>query len=73
MYKIGAYSEKCFTSFSHFSMFFTEYATCVLTIRGNAFLWHQIRYIVSILMLIGQNKEEPGLILNLLDVTQNPR
>lgn len=54
-------------------MLFTEYATCVLTIKGNAFLWHQIRYIVSILLLIGQKKEEPELILNLLDVLHNPR
>lgn len=45
----------------------------MLTIKGNAFLWHQIRYIVSILLLIGQKKEEPELILNLLDVSNNPR
>ncbi|XP_063923480.1 tRNA pseudouridine(38/39) synthase isoform X2 [Zophobas morio] len=45
----------------------------VMTVTGNAFLWHQIRYIFGILILIGQHKEKPEIILELLDVTSNPR
>lgn len=45
----------------------------VAIIKGNAFIWHQIRYIMGILFLIGSNKEEPLLIKELLDVEKNPR
>lgn len=45
----------------------------VLTIKGKAFLWHQIRCIMAILFLIGQNKEEPVVINELLDISENPR
>ncbi len=30
------------------------YDVCVLTLAGNAFLWHQIRCIMSVLFLVGQ-------------------
>lgn len=43
-----------------------------LTIEGSGFLWHQIRCIMSILLLVGQGKEHPDVILQLLDVKQNP-
>ena len=36
-----------------------EYEMCVVTVKGMAFLWHQIRCMVAILFLIGQNLEEP--------------
>lgn len=52
---------------------FVEYTIWVLTIKGQSFLWHQIRCIVSILFLIGQNKESPNVIKELLDVENNPR
>ncbi|KAF9877715.1 tRNA pseudouridine synthase A [Colletotrichum karsti] len=42
-------------------------------IRGTAFLWHQIRHIVSILFLIGQRLEKPELVTELLDVEKTPR
>ena len=32
----------------------SPYDMCVLTLAGNAFLWHQIRCIVSVLFLVGQ-------------------
>ena len=32
---------------------------CVITVCGMAFLWHQVRCMTSILMLIGQHLEEP--------------
>lgn len=46
----------------------TGYMMCELTIVANAFLWHQIRCIVSVLFLIGRGKEEPGVIDDLLNV-----
>ncbi|XP_066150197.1 tRNA pseudouridine(38/39) synthase isoform X2 [Euwallacea fornicatus] len=50
-----------------------EFSLYVAIIKGNAFLWHQIRYIMSVLFLIGANKEEPSLVLKLLNVKENPR
>ncbi|KAF9407452.1 hypothetical protein HW555_012530 [Spodoptera exigua] len=44
-----------------------------LQIEGNAFLWHQIRCIMGVLLLIGQGKEAPEVIKELLDVEKNPR
>lgn len=49
------------------------YSIYVITIKGQAFLWHQIRCIMGILFLIGQNKESPNVIKELLDVENNPR
>lgn len=37
----------------------SSYDMCELTVVGNAFLWHQIRCIVAILLLIGEDKESP--------------
>lgn len=45
----------------------------VVIIKAQAFLWHQIRCIMTILFLIGQNKEKPQIITELLDVVNNPR
>ncbi|XP_030765071.1 tRNA pseudouridine(38/39) synthase isoform X2 [Sitophilus oryzae] len=50
-----------------------EYTIYVANIQGNAFLWHQIRYIMGILFLIGSKKENPDIINKLLDVKENPR
>ncbi|XP_076257439.1 tRNA pseudouridine(38/39) synthase isoform X2 [Rhynchophorus ferrugineus] len=50
-----------------------EYTMYVAIIKGNAFLWHQIRYMVSILFLIGLKKEEPSIIQELLNIKANPR
>ena len=43
------------------------------TVRGSAFLWHQVRCMIAILFLIGQGLEKPSLIKELLDVTKNAR
>jgi tRNA pseudouridine38/39 synthase len=43
------------------------------TIHGSAFLWHQVRHMVSIIFLIGQGFEKPSLMKELLDVNANPR
>ncbi|KZL77491.1 tRNA pseudouridine synthase A [Colletotrichum tofieldiae] len=42
-------------------------------IRGTAFLWHQIRHMVTILFLVGQRLERPELVTQLLDVERSPR
>ncbi|KAJ0338308.1 hypothetical protein COL922a_005757 [Colletotrichum nupharicola] len=42
-------------------------------IHGTAFLWHQIRHMVSILFLVGQRLEKPELVGELLDVEKTPR
>lgn len=39
---------------------------------GKAFLWHQVRAIMAILLLVGQGDEKPEIIKELLDVEQNP-
>lgn len=41
-------------------------------VRGSAFLWHQIRHMVSILFLVGQGLEPPSVVSELLDVERNP-
>lgn len=49
------------------------YEMCVATIEGEAFLWHQIRCIMAILLMIGEGKELPGVMAELLDVNKHPR
>ncbi|KAM3955347.1 tRNA pseudouridine(38/39) synthase [Aphomia sociella] len=44
-----------------------------LIIEGNAFLWHQIRCIMGVLLLVGQGNETPDVITELLDVEKHPR
>jgi tRNA pseudouridine38/39 synthase len=45
---------------------------CHIEIVGQAFLWHQIRCIMSILFYIGRKQEVPEIVNELLDVTTNP-
>jgi tRNA pseudouridine38/39 synthase len=45
---------------------------CVLTIAGKAFLWHQVRCVMALLVLVAQGKEEPDVISRLLDVDACP-
>jgi tRNA pseudouridine38/39 synthase len=42
-------------------------------LHGSAFLWHQVRHMVSILFLVGQGLESPSIVPELLDVAKNPR
>uniref|UniRef100_A0A1I7T4A9 tRNA pseudouridine synthase n=1 Tax=Caenorhabditis tropicalis TaxID=1561998 RepID=A0A1I7T4A9_9PELO len=44
------------------------YSMVELTVAGSGFLWHQIRYIVTILQEIGRGNEEPSLVSDLLDL-----
>ncbi|KAL5714768.1 tRNA pseudouridine(38/39) synthase [Ranunculus cassubicifolius] len=45
----------------------------VMTIKGTAFLWHQIRCMVAVLFMIGQGLELPSVVDDLLDTTRTPR
>ncbi|XP_055600914.1 tRNA pseudouridine(38/39) synthase isoform X2 [Uranotaenia lowii] len=51
----------------------SSYDMLYFELRGKAFLWHQVRCIMAILILIGQGKEDPTVIKELLDVEKNPR
>lgn len=43
-----------------------------LVVKGNAFLYHQIRCIVGVLMLIGRGLEDESIVDTLLDVDKCP-
>ncbi|KAI8815856.1 pseudouridine synthase [Fimicolochytrium jonesii] len=44
----------------------------VFTITGHAFLWHQVRCLTAILLLIGSHLERVSLTSTLLDLTLHP-
>lgn len=50
---------------SPYDMFYVQ-------LTGKAFLWHQVRAIMAVLLLIGQENEKPEVIQELLDVERNP-
>lgn len=50
-----------------------SYDMLYFELRGKAFLWHQVRCIMAILILVGQGKEDSTVIRELLDVEKNPR
>lgn len=39
---------------------------------GKAYLWHQVRCIMAILLLVGQEQEHPDVMAELMDVEKNP-
>ncbi|KNE61943.1 tRNA pseudouridine synthase A [Allomyces macrogynus ATCC 38327] len=43
-----------------------------LTIQGTAFLWHQIRCMTYILLMVGQGLEPPTIVRDLLNVAAHP-
>jgi len=45
---------------------------CYFLIVGQAFLWHQIRCMASVLFLVGRGLEEPSVVRDLLDVERCP-
>lgn len=51
----------------------TGYEMCVFTLTSQAFLWHQVRCIMAVLLLVGKRLEDPSVIKELLDVDRNPR
>ncbi|XP_069703341.1 tRNA pseudouridine(38/39) synthase isoform X2 [Periplaneta americana] len=51
----------------------SAYDMCELTLVGQAFLWHQVRCIMGILLLIGQGRESPEVMKELLDIENHSR
>ncbi|KAG7270465.1 hypothetical protein CRUP_017947 [Coryphaenoides rupestris] len=49
------------------------YDLFIFEIKGLAFLYHQVRCMMALLLLIGQKLERPEVINQLLDVGSNPR
>ncbi|XP_078478150.1 LOW QUALITY PROTEIN: tRNA pseudouridine(38/39) synthase-like [Lampetra planeri] len=49
------------------------YDLFIFEIRGLAFLYHQVRCMMAVLLLIGQKLEAPEIIDQLMDVQNNPR
>lgn len=45
----------------------------VATIKSKSFLWHQIRCLMAVLFLVGEQREEPEVVKDLLNVDKNPR
>lgn len=50
----------------------SPYDMLYLELMGKAFLWHQVRCIVAILLLVGQRSEQPEIFCELFDVEKNP-
>ncbi|EGT38269.1 hypothetical protein CAEBREN_00927 [Caenorhabditis brenneri] len=48
------------------------YSMVELTVSGSGFLWHMIRYIVTVLQEIGRGNEQPTLVSELLDTQKYP-
>lgn len=44
----------------------------VFTVKGSAFLWHQVRCMVAVLLMVGQGQEAPEVVSQLLDVAALP-
>ena len=44
----------------------------VARIKGSAFLWHMIRFIMSVLFHVGRGLEKPSIVRDLLDIEQMP-
>ncbi|CAD5194099.1 unnamed protein product [Musa acuminata subsp. malaccensis] len=44
-----------------------------VTIKGSAFLWHQVRCMVAVLFMVGHGFESPDVIDVLLDTKKTPR
>eukprot|EP00405_Crypthecodinium_cohnii_P010047 CAMPEP_0206437690 /NCGR_PEP_ID=MMETSP0324_2-20121206/11186_1 /ASSEMBLY_ACC=CAM_ASM_000836 /TAXON_ID=2866 /ORGANISM="Crypthecodinium cohnii, Strain Seligo" /LENGTH=477 /DNA_ID=CAMNT_0053905009 /DNA_START=70 /DNA_END=1503 /DNA_ORIENTATION=+ len=43
------------------------------SVTGTAFLWHQVRNMVAVLLLVGAGLEKPSIVTDLLDIDKNPR
>jgi tRNA pseudouridine38/39 synthase len=49
-----------------------ERSVYMLEIEGIAFLWHMVRCCMAILLLVGEKKETPDIVLKLLDIETVP-
>jgi hypothetical protein len=44
-----------------------------LHLRGSAFLWHQVRCMAAVLIMVGDGQEEPEVVQQYLDIRSEPR
>jgi tRNA pseudouridine38/39 synthase len=42
------------------------------SLTGSAFLWHQVRCIMSILFMVGKGQEKPSIVSDMLDIQKYP-
>lgn len=49
------------------------YQLFIFEVKGLAFLYHQVRCMMAVLLLIGQKLEDPDIIDQLMDIIKNPR
>lgn len=49
-----------------------SYDMFYLELVGKAYLWHQVRCLMAILLLVGQEQERPDVVRELFDVKRNP-
>lgn len=42
-------------------------------VKGTAFLYHQVRYMATILFMVGKGYEDPSIVQQLLDIKQTPQ
>ncbi|KAI8915770.1 pseudouridine synthase, partial [Gorgonomyces haynaldii] len=45
---------------------------CRYVVKGQAFLWHQVRNMMALLFFIGEAKEQPEIIDTMLDISKHP-
>ncbi|PNG99245.1 putative tRNA pseudouridine synthase C25B8.05, partial [Tetrabaena socialis] len=48
------------------------HAVFALTVRGTAFLWHQVRCMAAVLLMVGRRQEAPSVVARLLDIAATP-
>ena len=48
-------------------------AVCRIEVKGQAFLWHQIRCMAAVLFLVGAGREHPSVVESMLDISSMPR
>lgn len=46
---------------------------CEFTVTGSGFLWHQVRCLMGILLLVGDGKEEESVVKDLLNIDLHPK
>ena len=43
-----------------------------LTVRGSGFLWHQVRCMVAVLLMVGKGLERPSIVQKMLNIEDVP-
>ncbi|KAG4301598.1 hypothetical protein PCANB_001685 [Pneumocystis canis] len=51
----------------------SDHPLYIFDLEGTGFLWHQVRCMIAILFLVGQNLEDPEIVKTLLDISKTPQ